>query len=368
MSRTPDLPDAFQEARAADEPFWQAQEKRVQGTTGQPACTLSGISTGFIRMPGDLAVVVHGEDECASCFLHYGPNAHRFFCTGLTEQHFVTGETGARLERCLRLVCEEVRPEALFVLGACPVEVIGDRFETVVDRVQQDYPHVPMRALHTSGLKLGSQTAMLDWMYSTLVSLPTKAPVDPAWRRRIAEAGFDTVDAFLSLSPEALLARHREAAALSGGEALDREACVAFLGLPDRRDLGGYVAEWDDLLAEAGLTSLGDFPYGATLDDWRAITHAKAVFVVDRGNYPKTVSALEAAGVTVIDVPLPVGLEATERFYRTIGETYGVTEALEAALVASRARAEAAVAAFREAHGGLRMAMGLRMLNNYRTD
>lgn len=363
-----DLPPAYLKARAADEPFWRAQEARVQGSTGQPCCTLSGISTGLIRMPGDFAVIVHGEDECASCFLHYGPSSHRFFCTGLGEEHFVTGETGARLERCLRLVAGEVAPQAIFVLGACPIEVIGDRFETVVEAVQQDFPHIPMRAMHTSGLKVGSQTAMLDWMYSTLVGLPTRPPVDPAWREAVAAAGLDTVDAFLSLSPEDLLARHRAARELVEPPPLARERCVAFLGLPNRDDLGGYAAEWEAVLREVGLVVTGDYPYAATLEDWRTATWPKAVFAVDRLNFPQTVQAMRAADVQVVDVALPAGLEATDAFYRTLGEVYGLAAEIEAAVAPRRAAAVAAIEAFRARRGGLRMAMGLRMLNNYKTD
>ena len=112
------LPEAFAKAREADAPFWDQQEKRVQGATGQPCCTLSGISMQLINLPGHFAVVIHGEDECAACFYHFGPSAHQFFCTGLTEQHFVTGETAEPLIECLRAVAEDVDPEAIFVLGA----------------------------------------------------------------------------------------------------------------------------------------------------------------------------------------------------------------------------------------------------------
>ncbi|MCA9569581.1 MAG: hypothetical protein KC656_17160, partial [Myxococcales bacterium] len=363
-----DLPPAYLEARAADEPFWRAQEARVQGATGQPCCTLSGISTGLIRMPGDFAVVIHGEDECASCFLHYGPSSHRFFCTGLGEEHFVTGETGERLDRCLRLVAEQVQPEALFVLGACPIEVIGDRFETVVEAVQADFPHIPMRAMHTSGLKVGSQTAMLDWMYSTLVGLPTRPPVDPTWREQVAAAGLDTVDAFLSLSPEALLERHRRALALVEPPPLERERCVSFLGLPNRDDLGGYAAEWEEVLREVGLVVTGDYPYAATLEDWRGATWPKAMFAVDRLNFPQTVQAIQEAGTQVVDVALPAGIAATDAFYRTLGETYGLQAEIEAAVAPRREAAVRAAEDFRRRRGGLRMAMGLRMLNNYKTD
>jgi hypothetical protein len=365
---TPELPAAFEAARSADEPFWQRQEKRIQGAVGQPCCTLSGISSGLITMEGDFAVVIHGEDECAACFLHYGPAAHRFFCTGLTEKHFVTGETAEPLRRCLTLVAEHLRPSAIFVLGACPVEVIGDRFETVVEAVNADYPNIPMRPLHTSGLKVGSQAAMSDWLYSTLVSLPAVAPMDPSWRTKVGELGMDLVDAFLDLDPAALLERHRQAAELAKPKPLDRDICVNFLGMPAIADLGGYQAEWLEVLEQVGLQVVGNYPYSASLDDWRAIKHARTTFVVDRANYPRTIAELEAAGQQVIEVPLPVGVSQSDAFYKIVGEATGRLDAIEAAVAPRREDAMAAIGRFRERFEGQRMAMGLRQLNNYRAD
>ncbi len=363
-----DLPAPYREARAADEAFWKEQEKRVQGATGQPACTLSGISTTLIAMEGEFAVVIHGEDECASCFIHHGPAAHRFFCTGLTEEHFVRGVTGPRLRHCLELVIEELAPEVVIVLGACPIEVIGDQFHTVVDDVGAEHPHVTFRALHTSGLKVGSQTAMLDWLYSTLVGLPTKPPLDPSWRQAVADAGLDVVDAFLEMSPRALRDSATRAASLPAPAPIPREDCVAFLGMPDPRDLGGERDEWMTVLADVGLHVIGNLPYGASLDDWQAASHAGAVLVLDRENFRKTAKALEAAGAPVHDVPLPVGIAQTDTFYRILGEATGRTEAIQAAVSARRAEAQQAAEAARARFEHVRMALGLRLQNNYKTD
>lgn len=368
MSGSAPLPDSFTAARRSDEPFWQRQERRIQGSTGQPCCTLSGISTGLIAMEGDFAVVIHGEDECAACFLHYGPSSHRFFCTGLTEKHFVTGQTAEPLRRCLRLLCEEVHPSAILVLGACPIEVIGDRFEEVVEDVADEYPHVPMRALHTSGLKVGSQAAMTDWMFSTLVGLPLRPPVDPRWRRQVGDAGFDMVEAFITLSPEELLAAHKQASALLRPPPLEPSRCINFIGMPAAVDLGGFVPEWTALLERIGVIVTGDFPGAATLDDWRGITHAAATFVVDRSLYPRTVQTLEDGGQTVVDIDLPVGIGPTERFYETIGTVLGLEDEVTAVIAEAKAAAEAIAADFASERGGLRVAMGLRQLNNYRPD
>ncbi len=363
---SPARKEAWRRAKDADEAFWKDQERAIQGGLGQPCCTLSGISTSLMNLPGNFAVVVHGEDECAACFLHHGVSAHRFFCTGLDERHLVTGVTAPRLRRCLRLVAEEVAPEAIFVLGACPIEVIGDQFDIVVDEIAAEYPHIQMRALHTSGLKAGTQNAMLDWLYSTLVSLPGKPAVDPAWRERAGAAGLDLVDAWMSLSPQQLVDRYREAVSAAQPVAVERARSVAILGLPSPHDLGGYQGEWREVLGQSGVTLLAELPYQAGLDDWRSAASAGAMLVVDRAMYPRTVEVLEAGGQQVRNVELPIGVAATDAFYATVQEVTGVD--LTAALAPRRAAAVAAAEGFAAHYGGMRMALGLRMLNNYKTD
>lgn len=368
MPDADDLPEEFRRIRAADEAFWAQQERQMQGAAGQPCCTLSGFSTALMNLPGNFAVVVHGEDECSACFYHFGPSAHQFFCTGLTERHFVTGETAAPLDECLRLVATELDPEAIFVLGACPIEVIGDRFETVVAAVAADFPHIPMMPLHTSGLKVGSQAAMLDWLFSTLASLPAQAPTDSAWVEQMGQAGLAITNSWLNRDAQGLQEALQTAHSLPGAPAADPARCLNFVGLPQGAGQDRGDAEWGEPLRAAGLELVGNFPYGVTLDDWRAIRFARATFTVDRSLYPKLVTTLEQAGQEVIEVPLPVGVSATTRFYEAIARRYDAEQAITGALAAAREHAQAAVDAFRIRHGGTRIAIGLRMLNNYETD
>ena len=63
---------------ARDEAFWRRQEKRRERGMGQPCCTQSGVSWSMIDVPGDFAVVVHGEYDCTNCFHHHiGRSARR---------------------------------------------------------------------------------------------------------------------------------------------------------------------------------------------------------------------------------------------------------------------------------------------------
>jgi nitrogenase molybdenum-iron protein alpha/beta subunit len=363
-----DMPESWRALRAEDEAFWKDQERNIQGALGQPCCTLSGISSGLMEMRGNLAVVVHGEDECAACFRHIGPNKINFYCTGLTEREFVTGRTQEPLTRCLRAVASEAKPEAIFVLGACPVEVIGDTFEETVGKVQKEFPDIPMLALHTSGLKVGTQQAMLDWMFQSLASLPTLPPVEKRWRRTASEAGMELVRASLEGSPGQVRSTLENIQAIPTQIEMPRERCVTYIGLPKHRSLDWSPPESIELLERVGLHVIGNFPLIATFRDWRSIRYARHGFVADRSLYPKLIRQLEEGGQKVQEIPLPVGIAQTKQMYDLIGEACGVTAELQAAYAPALERAEARVEALKKRWGGLKVAYGIRMLNNYQAD
>jgi hypothetical protein len=365
---TDELPEDYKRRRAADEVFWHEQERNIQGALGQPCCTLSGIASGLLRIKGRFAIVVHGEDECAGCFRHMGPGMAGLFCTGLTEQEFVTGKTAEPLRRCLEVVSEELQPEAIFVLGACPVEVIGDRFEVVVAEVNARYPQITMVALHTSGLKVGSQTAMLDWMFESLATLPPRQLGQERWRRETVRMALKVLNEVVEDEPAPLDAAVDEVLARGALGRLTPERSVVFVGLPMPRQLRDGRPEHIEVLQAAGLRVLGNFPGAATLDDWRAIKVPRASFVADRSLYPRLVAVLEASGQAVVEVPLPVGIGQTDEFFATVGRITGQAEAIEAAVAPRRARAQARLDAFKARFGGLRLAYGMRMNNNYNAD
>jgi len=336
----------FKEKRSLDEGFWQDVEARTKGNLGQPCCTLSGISFGLITMPGDFAVVIHGEHECAACFHHVGPSVDQFYCVGLNEDDFTSGETRDKLRDCLEVVAKETKPDVIFVLGACPVEVIGDRFETTVEEISQA-TGIPMVSLHTSGLKVGSQAAMLDWMFETLASLP---PVD-----REKMAWISSEKAFFMENHVQHMARLPP-----------KEKTLNLIGLPEWRK--GTIPEWYHVFSEVGLNVIGNLPYGANLDVWRSLQHASATFVADRRLYPKMFNVLEGFGQEIVEVPLPIGVKQTNGFYEIIGRHFGLEKEIKEAVAERKAKAVAELEKFSGRVNGIHMAMGLRMLNNYRAD
>ena len=127
------------ETAKSDEAFWKTQEVRQKGVLGQPCCTQSKMSWALVHMPGNFALVIHGEQDCLNCFHHHtGAGATNVFSTRLTEYQITSGNTQRPLEHLLNMIVTQREPDAIVVLGTCPVEVIGDRFETVVDRVSEE--------------------------------------------------------------------------------------------------------------------------------------------------------------------------------------------------------------------------------------
>jgi len=314
MRRPPSSIDP--ELAARDEAFWRRQEKRRERGMGQPCCTQSGVSWSLIDVPGDFAVVVHGEYDCTNCFHHHiGRSARRFYSTRLTEAQLTRGETAAPLRRCLELIAREERPPMVVVLGTCPVEVIGDPFFDVVARVSAE-TGVPMVPMRTSGLKLTSQREMLDWLYATLAE---NAPA---------------------------------AATLSG---------VNLFGLPSPR-LG--VSEPVRLLRHAGVNVRASLPQGATWDDWMAVRQAAVTAVVDRSMFPRVLSLLEDGGQRIVEVPQPVGVEACRQLYA------GLDEATDGALagVVERELSQAQSALEATRIQGRRVGIAIRMLNAYKVE
>ena len=210
-------------------------------------------------------------------------------------------------------------PDAIIVLGTCPVEVIGDRFETVVDAVSEE-TQVPMVALHTSGLKLSTQQDMLDWCFDTL-------------------AGLGEADKPTS----------------KGG--------VALLGMPD--DARGS-AEVQAALEGTNLKLIGSFPRGATLDDWKSLPHVDSLLVSDHGMFPTLMSRLNKTVEHITETPLPYGLEQTLAVYTLLGQLSG--NPLSPHFESLRDRAQQEIETFRTKWAGVRMALGIRMHNSNQFD
>jgi len=349
---------------ADDEPFWKKQEARVAGQLGQPCCTLSGMCTLLGAMAGDFAVIIHGERDCGNSFVHHRmASAERFFCTCLTDDEITTGRVDEPLERCLRAVLDDLAPNVVIVLGTCPITMIGADPGSVVKRVAAETT-TPILVLRTGGLNLSTQADMVDWLYTSLAGLPQVARDQAGWRRRVSSALRETAMALhadAALAPQDVRARVEDAFVVPP---LDR--CVNLIGLPAD---GVRTSELEAVLRTVDIVVTGLYPFEADLSGWRSIAHAAVNVVADRRLYPRLLALLDQDhGMPSVEVPLPIGLDQTLRFYGAIGDFFDVREALDRALAPQVEAARARVEAFRAQAGNTRVAMGIRMLNNYQAD
>lgn len=356
--------DETQRYAAPDEPFWKKQETRLAGQLGQPCCTLSGMCTLLGGMAGDFAVIIHGERDCGNSFVHHRMEAaERFFCTCLTDDQITTGRVDEPLERCLRLVLDELAPEVVIVLGSCPITMIGADPGPVVERVAAQ-TSTPILLLRTGGLNLSTQAEMVDWLFTSLAGLPPIPRDQAGFRRQIASTLQETVMALhqnVPLTPDDVRASVEDAFVTP---AVDR--CVNLIGLPAD---GVRSSELVTVLRTVDIHVAGLYPFEADLRGWRSIAYAAVNVVADRRIYPRLLARLEQDhAMPSVEVPLPIGLEQSLQFYRAIGKFFDVWEPLERALEPQVAAARARVKAFRAQTGVTRVAMGIRMLNNYQAD
>jgi nitrogenase molybdenum-iron protein alpha/beta subunit len=277
------------------------------------------MSWSMIDMPGNFAVVIHGEFDCVNCFHHQqGQSAIQYYSTRLTEAQLTTGRTEEPLRRCLELIVQHQQPDGVIVLGTCPVEVIGDQFQVVVQDVAKA-TGVPMLPLRTNGLKLGTQAAMLDWLCDSLARFAVEVP----------------------------------------GECRDRLNLIGFPG-------GAKVfAEPRELLQRVGITVNGVYPHAAGFDCWRNIANASLNAVVDSGMYPKLMRRLRDRDQAIINVPFPVGLEATRSFYTLLIESLHGEGAAQELVAGYTERLSREVDRFRSDFKGIKFAYAVRMKNTY---
>ncbi len=271
-------------------------------------------------LDGQLSVVIHGESDCLNCFFHHSGNGGiRFYSTRLTDHQISTGQTQAPLAHLLRLIAQERKPDAVLVLGTCPVEVIGDRFETTVMAVAEE-TGVPMVALHTHGLAMMPLHTVQDWMGSTLASLP-------------------------------------------------QHDCPARRGI----NLVGLPAGFDEEVLRGVLNALGTelrgvFPNRVPLSAWQQISHAEHSLFVDSGMFRKLARVLKRGGQSIHDVPMPLGIQGTSDFFREIARHTGFSGSVDDILAPHISPLREPLAAFRSRALGTRVALCVRMMKTHRSD
>ncbi len=276
----------------------------------QEACSYQGATEVLSRLRGRFAVVIHSDRDCSNVLPKTGGRvqselAYKFVCTNMREDELVTGQGNAKLRRAIEVVHASLQPDLILVLSTCPTVMIGDNVVNVARKAARDLG-IRVEAESTHGLKPRSPAEILDTVYTLLAraSQPTLA---------------------------------------------DRQRRVNLVGLsvqPDERE------ELDAGFAALGLTLNTVLNERAGLDDF--LRAADAGWLIHPG--PDMLVGLRKVALdqwqqASIEVPLPVGLAATDRFWQAIASA---TERPSSAVLALPGRQAAvdAIAGFRARWAG----------------
>ena len=279
----------------------------------QECCSYQASTQLLMRMSGRMAVIVHSDRDCSNVlpktggFLH-APDGYRFFCTNMKEDELVTGQGNAKLRRAIELVHAAQQPDLIIVLATCPTVMIGDNVKNVVRKAGKDLG-VNAVAEMTNGLRPKSPAEVVDDLYSLLCRGARAAAPEVDRARRINLVG-------MQLAPP---------------ERAEIEATLTAMGLTVNVVLNEE-------------SSLDQF-LGVAAAQWNAHPGPHLMLNFDE-------QCRQKFSQQPIEVPLPFGVDATDRFYRAIGAAVGVdAAAIDAATAGGRVAAAGAVADYRTRWG-----------------
>jgi nitrogenase molybdenum-iron protein alpha/beta subunit len=317
------------------EPRPEAPAARVAGELAQPGCAM----TGFLFLlagtfPG-VAVVIFGERDCANAMPRLdsplsASSRFNVFTVALRESDTVVGTSADRLRECLRAVARHRRPRAIIVLSTCLSEMIGADPEPACREVEAE-SGVPVIPLKTGGLRPRTQAGIQDWVTRTLATrLRSNRPPVPG--------GVNLVGYRTEPPPDPRLRRHV------------------------------FRAEARRTLRAMGLERVSVVPLGATPSDWADLHRASLTVVSDRSVFADLVPLLESPTHPVLEVPPPMGVEGTDRFWRAVAAATGRDAGPVLAASPERAAAVAARDAARARWSGRRLAYGIGSHHNFHPD
>jgi hypothetical protein len=276
----------------------------------QECCSYQASTQLLMRMKGRMAVIVHSDRDCSNVLPKTGgflqsEDGYRFLCTNMKEDELVTGQGNAKLRRAIELVHEAQQPELIIVLSTCPTVMIGDNVKNVVRKAGKDLG-VNAVAEMTNGLKPKSPAEVVDNLYTLLCRGARPPAAGLELERRVNLVGVD-------LAP-------RERSEIEAG------------------------------LQALGLTLNVVLNESASLDQFLAVADAK--WNLHPGPYMMLEfdeQCRSKHNQVPIEVPLPFGVEATDRFYATIAAATGVAaQAGEGRLTQVRDAARTAIDTYRE--------------------
>lgn len=139
-------------------------------------CPLMGAAMAVGGIKGSLIVVI-GTDECSYYTKSMTLHSERFGGPGgrcvsvVLDGHDVTFGSAPKMHKAFKEIMAEYKPECVFLVTTCVVEIIGDDYDAIADELSTEYG-VPVLSVHTEHFKCEDHlpglertiTACLDMM------------------------------------------------------------------------------------------------------------------------------------------------------------------------------------------------------------
>ncbi len=276
----------------------------------QKACLLEGLTHLLAVTPGDFAVILHSDPDCANLvwrdFRAVDPT--RFFCTNLTEGDVLSGTSGRVLAEAIREVGAGASPATIVVIGSCVASMVSDDIAGIAAaearRVKAGIVAVPCEAFRLHG-----QASILDLFSSIMWGM-----------------------------------------ARSGKKTRKSPRSVSLLGYPpDGGEAARLVASYGGRVVASPAT--GDPP-----EAWSRLAAASLNVVSDSRLFSRLLADMERhLGTPWVELEPPLGLASTRAFHSGIAERLGLSARARPAIRKAAAPASRAVGAARRALAGKRM-------------
>jgi nitrogenase molybdenum-iron protein alpha/beta subunit len=278
------------------------------GEVAQKACLLEGLTQLLAVTPGEFAVVLHSDPDCANLvwrdFRAVDPT--RFTCTNLTEPEVLAGTSAGVLEEAIREAASSRDRSCVIVIGSCVSSMLADDVERIAASVASDLP-IPVVPIDAHAFRLHGQARILD-LYSWLM-----------WR--MGERGSRA-----------------------------RERGVNLLGFEDD---GGESAR---LLGRMGVDVAAAPAVGDAPEAWGALADGALNVTTDERLFARLIGQMrEQRGVSNVQVAPPFGLGPSSAFYETIVERFHLGDEARRAVHDAAAPAAAALEKARRRLAGTRL-------------
>ena len=284
----------------------------------QRACLLDGLCYRLSRTRGRFAVIIHSYMECANAIpgmVQRLGNNH-FFCTNLSENDVISGTASERLMECIHLVAEHIQPEIIYVLDSCVSELIGDDILQVARRAAEKI-ETPVEAVKSSGLHEVTQRKIID-MHACLMA----RACDPEQKKvplSINAIGFNLNDC-------------------------DVIGIIESLGL------------------NVNCLITGD----SDLSEWKKLPRGALNVIPDQRMYEGLADFLSATcGASCIELPLPLGLENTERFIMGIARHFSIVDKAQPVVNNHREKHRKAAQEFADGFKGMIVGYNVGSMRDY---